>query len=339
MGRAAPGTIAPNLTRFLVQAGVAAGLERSRLVGLPGVGALNQDGVRIPTAAVLKAWELLPRGLWDAGGINQIMKLWQPGALGVWDYLFPVADTLDAAFRAAARHFQTLVDPADRLAVTRDGNSLTIDYQSPYRDHEQYPRVAQFVPYMLITMATAAYGRPLVPLRVGLPDACAVSPTRAVELYRTDRVEDGVELPSITFSEADVDTPLPRADPALSAILNSHAELSAVNARTVLGWLDRFHQALESAVADGLPRLDEVAHDLALSPRTLQRRLRDENTSWREELESLRQRRTERLLQETDLGMDAIAARVGFTDSRSLRRAVHRWYGHGPAIVRGSGPA
>lgn len=107
----------------------------------------------------------------------------------------------------------------------------------------------------------------------------------------------------------------------------------------MLGWLDHFHTALESAVAGGPPSLDEVAHHLALSPRTLQRRLREEGTSWREELENLRQRRVERLLRETQLTMDAIATRVGFSDSRSLRRAIHRWYGHGPAAIRTHGPA
>lgn len=67
--------------------------------------------------------------------------------------------------------------------------------------------------------------------------------------------------------------------------------------------------------------------------------MNEEDTTWREELEMLRQRRVDRLLHETHLSMDAIATRVGFTDSRSLRRAIHRWYGHGPAAVRTGGPA
>jgi AraC-like DNA-binding protein len=108
--------------------------------------------------------------------------------------------------------------------------------------------------------------------------------------------------------------------------------------RPVLGWLDRFHAVLETVVADGPPGLDQVAHRLAMSPRTLQRRLREEGTSWRQELERLRHSRVDRLLWESSLSVEAIAARVGFTDSRALRRAIHRWYGHGPAAIRASGP-
>jgi AraC-like DNA-binding protein len=61
----------------------------------------------------------------------------------------------------------------------------------------------------------------------------------------------------------------------------------------VLGWLDRFHAVLESAIDSGPPSLEQVAHRLAMSPCTLQRRLREEGTSWREELERQRQRRVE----------------------------------------------
>lgn len=333
------GTIAPNLVRLLVRAGVKGGLERSRLARIPGLTVLDENGIRLPTGTAVEVWELIPGRVQDAGEIDQITKLWRPGALGVWDYFFPVADTLDAAFRMAGRHFTALADPADQLCITRREAGLTISYQGPYADHEQYPRIGRFVPHLLLTMASFAAGRRLAPLRVGLPDAGSVTSKRAAELYNTERIDAGVDHPSITFSEADADAPLPRADTALAAILADHARLSAATARPVLGWLDRFHRILDSGLADGPPSLDQVAHRLAMSPRTLQRRLRDEGTSWREELEKLRQRRVERLLRDTELSMDAIAARVGFTDSRSLRRAVHRWYGHGPARVRATGPA
>ena len=339
VGGAAQGTVAPNLTRLLVRVSMAGGLDRKQLAGIPGMAVLNEDGIRIPTGTIMKVWELLPGHVWDESGIGEIMRLWRPGALGVWDYLWPASATLGEALYAAGRHFEAIADPADVFEVTRGEHDVTITYHGPYSDHPQYPRISRFVPHMLLTVASSAAGRPLIPLRVGLPDTRSLTPWRADELYRTRRIDVGAEHPSITFAEADADTPLPRADPTLAGILADHARLSTATARPVLGWLDRFHAALETAVDGGPPSLEEVAHRLALSPRTLQRRLREEDTSWREELEMLRQRRVDRLLRETHLSMDAIAAKVGFTDSRSLRRAIHRWYGHGPAVIRSAGPA
>ncbi|MGN9845671.1 AraC family transcriptional regulator ligand-binding domain-containing protein [Nonomuraea sp. H19] len=328
------GTVSPHLTRLLVHAG----LDRSRLVGVPGLAVLDEDGIRIPTATCLRVWELVSGPAWQAGGSKRVMELWRPGALGVWDYLFSVSGTLGDALDVSSRHFTAIADPADRLLVMRDDDGVTVTYQGPYRDHPEYPRIGELVPHMLLQVASSGAGRRLAPVRVRLPHRPPTSSQRLVELYDTRSVEFEADHPSITFAEADADVPLPLADPALAAILDDHARLSTAASRPVLGWLDRFHAILESAVADGPPGLDQVARRLAMSPRTLQRRLRDEGTSWREELEKLRQRRVDRLLRETSLSVESIAARVGFTDSRALRRAIHRWYGHGPAVIRASGP-
>ncbi|WP_171074463.1 AraC family transcriptional regulator [Nonomuraea basaltis] len=338
VGDTAKGTVSPHLTRLLVRASIATGLDRSRLAGMPGLAVLDEEGIRIPTATVLRLWELISSLAWEVDGSQGVMQLWRPGGLGVWDYLFSVSGTLGDALHASSRRFTAIADPADRLLVTRDGDGVTVTYQGPYRDHPQYPLIAELVPHMLLIVASSGAGRRLAPVRVRLPHRPSAAPKRLGELYNTRYVEGEADHPSITFAEADTDAPLPRADPALAAILDEHARLSTAAARPVLGWLDRFHAILESAVADGPPGLDHVARRLALSPRTLQRRLREEGTSWREELEKLRQRRVDRLLRETSLSVESIAARVGFTDSRSLRRAIHRWYGHGPAVIRASGP-
>ncbi|GGS57732.1 transcriptional regulator [Planobispora rosea] len=333
------GTVSPHLTRLLVRAGLAAGLDRSRLAGVPDLGVLNQNGIRIPTATIMRVWELVSGPAWEAGGSKRVMELWRPGALGVWDYLFCVSGTLGHALDAASRHLTAIADPADRFLTVRDGDGVTVTYQGPYRDHPQYPLIGELVPHMLLVLASSATGRRLTPVRVRLPQRASTASQRVAELYNTTKVEFEADHPSITFAAADTDVSLPRADPALAAILEDHARLSTVAARPVWKWLDRFHAALESAVAEGPPGLDEVAGRLAMSPRTLQRRLREEGTTWRAELEELRQRRVQHLLRETSLSVDSIAARVGFTDSRSLRRAVHRWYGHGPAAIRASGSA
>jgi AraC-like DNA-binding protein len=338
---AARGTVSPHLTRLLLRAGAEMGLGRPRPADVPSFAVLDEDRIRVPTATILRVWELVSGPAWENEGSKRVMGLWRPGALGVWDYLFATAGTLGDALHAAGRNFTAIADPADRLVIARDGDGdgMTIAYHGFYQDHPQYARIAELVPHMLLTVASSGAGRRLVPVRVRLPGRPSGAPERLAELYHTTRIGFEAEHPSITFAEADIDAPLPRADTALAAILDEHARLSTAAARPVLGWLDRFHAALESTIDGGPPSLDQVAHRMAMSPRTLQRRLREEGTTWREELERLRQRRVERLLRESSLSVESIAARVGFMDSRSLRRAIHRWYGHGPAALRASGPA
>lgn len=61
-----------------------------------------------------------------------------------------------------------------------------------------------------------------------------------------------------------------------------------------------------------------------MSPRSLQRRLEEEGTSWREEVDAVRREQAARLLRE-GASRAAMAAQLGYSDVRALRRAVRRW--------------
>ncbi|MGW0328493.1 helix-turn-helix domain-containing protein [Nocardia sp. NPDC003183] len=69
----------------------------------------------------------------------------------------------------------------------------------------------------------------------------------------------------------------------------------------------------------------------ALSPRTFQRRLAEAGTTWRD---AACRDRAERPLRDSDLPVQSIAAQLGYTDARTLRRAFRRWNGQSPDIFR-----
>jgi transcriptional regulator GlxA family with amidase domain len=50
---------------------------------------------------------------------------------------------------------------------------------------------------------------------------------------------------------------------------------------------------VDQTLAEGSPSLAEIAHRLAISTRTLQRRLADHGTTWRAELDAARGRRAQ----------------------------------------------
>lgn len=328
------GTVPPHVTRLLLRAGVSAGLDVGRLARIPGLAVIEDDQVRLPGAALVRIWEEWSAQLREVGGGARPWELWRPGSLGVWDYLFITAGTLTEAFRDGDRHVGAVTDPSESFEPVRDAAGLTVRFHGAFADHPVFPIIAEFAVGMILTAAGSAAGRPLTPLSVRLPFPAPRSHGYLVEAYGTRCIEFGAELPSITFSAADADQPLPQADPALAAILRDHAENKVVSARPVLCWLDRFRGEVELWLTGGVPELARVAHRMGMGPRTLQRRLLEEGTTWREEVDRARQQRVERLLMETDLTVESIAARTGYADPRALRRAVRRWYGHGPAAVR-----
>jgi AraC-like DNA-binding protein len=70
-----------------------------------------------------------------------------------------------------------------------------------------------------------------------------------------------------------------------------------------------------------------VAEQLAMTPRTLRRRLANEGTSFLALMEAVRSELALRYVRERDFDPDHAAFLLGFSDARVLRRAVKRWTG------------
>lgn len=84
--------------------------------------------------------------------------------------------------------------------------------------------------------------------------------------------------------------------------------------------------------------LAAAAKMLRLSPRTMQRRLSDEQTSFDHTLDKVRADLAATYLCDSDLSVAAIAEILQFSETSALSRAFRRWYGVAPTEVRRRAP-
>ena len=82
------------------------------------------------------------------------------------------------------------------------------------------------------------------------------------------------------------------------------------------------------------PSIQEVAEQLAMSERSLRRRLTELNTSFKEIFNKVRLELALRYLQDSNLAMEDIAQLVGFSDSTSFYRSFKKWTGKAPSAFR-----
>ncbi|MFJ4871538.1 helix-turn-helix domain-containing protein [Streptomyces sp. NPDC088757] len=337
------GTTSSALARVSIGAARAAGVPADRYVNLLGLAArhLDDDLCRIPAATTNRvAEETTVRIHWTELSVL-LTRRSELGSFGVWDYLVTCAATPLEGIRDASAHLAVVADDAtDSLDVTEDGDRVVVSHVN-HADlaHEAACAVRGYALGLYQRRLSEAARRPLVPVRVTL---AAKAPRRhhaLTELYGTRAIEFEAPTTSITFRAADVEAATPHAQPGLSAVLRRHAEQTLATAVPLRDWPALFRSALARAYGDGNPPgLPAVARELAMSPRTLQRRLDDHGTTWTEEVDSVRRAAATRLLRDTDLSVAAVAARSGYADARALRRAVHRWYGTTPAALRRTGP-
>jgi AraC-like DNA-binding protein len=77
-----------------------------------------------------------------------------------------------------------------------------------------------------------------------------------------------------------------------------------------------------------------VARLINLHPRTLQRRLADEGTTFAEVLDDVRRKAARRYLTTTDMPMSQVASLLGLSEQSVLSRCCRRWWGATPSAVR-----
>jgi AraC-like DNA-binding protein len=97
-------------------------------------------------------------------------------------------------------------------------------------------------------------------------------------------------------------------------------------------------QQVRSTITDqlegGAMTIDTVAAALALSRRTLQRRLDEEGASFSDLVAVVRRGLAELYLRESSLSIAEIAARLGYADPRAFQRAFREWHGTTPSEWR-----
>ncbi|MEZ5500226.1 MAG: AraC family transcriptional regulator ligand-binding domain-containing protein [Steroidobacteraceae bacterium] len=129
-------------------------------------------------------------------------------------------------------------------------------------------------------------------------------------------------------------TPSRRLDPHLFPILEAHVREHAAK----YGHADSFTWQVRSCLSEdkmqGGARAPDIARQLGLSESTLQRRLRNERTSFKRLQDEAAKDLAGRWIRQPSISIATIARRLGYAESACLTRAFRRWFGMTPRRYR-----
>lgn len=139
---------------------------------------------------------------------------------------------------------------------------------------------------------------------------------------------------ALTFPAEMLDSPLPKSDPAtLQYCLDQCKALL----EQIDGALPPWSQRVRDAVVDNLSaeqKIEDIAQKLAVTERTLRRRLTEEGTNFRDLYTDARMALARELLATTGLNVETVAWRVGYAEPASFVRAFSKRFGKTPGEVR-----
>ena len=139
---------------------------------------------------------------------------------------------------------------------------------------------------------------------------------------------------ALIFDAADLRRPFVTYNAELLEMLQPQLDRRDQQTRAESSTVDRVKWILRKTLAGGRPDANVVAQELGMSVRTLQRRIVDEGSTFRELLAQVRQELVREYLRQPGTQVDEIAFILGYEDVASFYRAFRAWEGTTPAVWR-----
>jgi AraC-like DNA-binding protein len=194
----------------------------------------------------------------------------------------------------------------------------------------------EFFVASVLTRARRALGKRLVPQRVFFAHPRPADISALVELFGTSSLSFGAERNGFSVGRPDLDTPLATRDPALRALVEAYAEgeLERRGRPAGGGVIAQVRHRVRVALPTGTPALAQIAKELKMSARSLQRRLGEHDTSFQAVVQGAREDLARTWVASGDRPLGEVAYALGYTELAPFVRAFRRWNGDTPAAFR-----
>lgn len=139
---------------------------------------------------------------------------------------------------------------------------------------------------------------------------------------------------ALYVSKETLETPNKLGDESISSFFDTHLETEISKLDDHSSLERRVRNRISRSLSEGVPAISDVARYLAMSGRTLQRRLSERGYSYQHLVDESRRRLAERLLEQTAYSLAEVAFMTGFSEQSSFNRAFKRWAGQTPRSYR-----
>ena len=184
----------------------------------------------------------------------------------------------------------------------------------------------------ILTIARHGTGTRIVPVRIEYMGSRSYR--RILEGHFGCPIVLGAARNAIVFRASDATRPFVTSNADLLAILAPQLDEELRQHVGQNTFPERVRATIQKKLTGRRPKMREVARDLHMSARTLQRRLQDTGSSFQQILEEARHQLARYYLRNSVLELTEAAYLLGYEDANSFVRAFRTWEGVPPAHWR-----
>jgi len=260
----------------------------------------------------------------------------QPADMGLVGFLVLNAPTLHHALKSYCQ-FQTIYGEGMRINTETTGDSIYITFL-PHPVLQKICGIGAFQSHMagLISTVNWLLNKKLAPEFATFKHKKPTSKQALVDYRETfgNAVQFSEKNYCIVYHNAQMNQNVVTNNPDIFRLF----EHRATRVIEQLGDKEEFKTKVAACLLKSLdgekPSLEKIADQLHKSPRTIQRLLKQEATSFQQILDEVRRKSASYYLTTTSMNMDEIAYLLGYGDSSAFRKSFKKWLNCTPEAYR-----
>jgi AraC-like DNA-binding protein len=291
---------------------------------------LDREDARVPAERAFAAFERARAFVGDdAFALNGAAAL-PLGTMAALDFAVRSSGTMGEALARIIRYYG-FVDDGTALHLETEGDIARL---FGVRAVPPPPRAATEVLFALIVARGRSYTGETWPMREVAFVQSAPAEPRAHERFFGAKVRFGAARNELVFDARWLDVPCRTHDPDLGRYLDEQVGAMLARLSHPDTFLDDVRRAATDSIRGSSPMLEATARRLAMSARTLQRRLHELGTSHTKIVEEVREGLARQLLGDGRTSVSEVGFLLGFADASAFHHAFVRWTGVTPTAFR-----
>lgn len=222
--------------------------------------------------------------------------------------------------------------PPESLRITEEGELCTIELEWLHTEPPCPPMLVGVTLAFLLELGRRGTGQPITAQFVEFSHS--MGEVLALEAYFGCQIRMGAKCNRLTLYRRDLDRPFLSYNEELLEILTPVLDRSLNEQQHSRSMAATVKWIMKRCLTGGTPDIQAVAKELRMSDRTLQRRLTDENTSFKHLLAQARHEQAREYLADPSLDIKEVAFLLGYKDQNSFYRAFRLWEGDTPSNWR-----
>ena len=266
----------------------------------------------------------------------QAAHCWHPSHFGALGLAWLASSTLRRGLERAQRYWQ-LLGQRTALTLREECAGLAVVLDNPRRD----PRVAAITTdidfAVLLDLCRYNADRAFRPVEVRLMRPQPADCTPYADFFACPVIFEAADR-AMVLPRPQIEVPLATSNRPLVGVLEQvlDEELARLDRTDVIA---RCRALLAEDLASGEASATRAAGALAMSRRTLHRRLAEAGTTWQELVDATRREMAMRLIEDRRRPIGEITFELGFSQQSTFARAFRRWAGTSPSLYREALPA